>query len=74
MILVEHDVFSDRFDHDLLLDAFLEIEDKIMFGSDFPNIPYDYSLALKSIHDLPVGEETKEKIFWKNAKKFYNLS
>ncbi|HME53769.1 MAG TPA: amidohydrolase family protein [Candidatus Lokiarchaeia archaeon] len=74
MVLMNHGIFSDRFDPDTMLDAFLEIQDHVMFGSDFPNIPYDYTLALQSIDALPVSDAVKEKIAWKNAARFYNLT
>lgn len=73
MVLMHHGIFSDRFDMDTMLDALLDIQDHVMFGSDFPNIPYDYTLALKSIKDLPVDDDVKEKIAWKNAARFYGL-
>ncbi|MHA1682148.1 MAG: amidohydrolase family protein [Promethearchaeota archaeon] len=73
MILVAHNLFSDEFNFDELLDAFLDVQDRIMFGSDFPNIPYDYSLAIQSIIDLPVSDAIREKIFWRNVTKFYDL-
>ncbi|MHA1794133.1 MAG: amidohydrolase family protein [Promethearchaeota archaeon] len=73
MILVKHDLFPDKFKMNVMIDAFLSIQDKIMFGSDFPNIPYDYKKSLESIQDLPVNESVKKKIFWENACDFYNI-
>ena len=48
-------------------------QDRVMFGSDFPNIPYDYSVGIQSIMDLPVNDRVKEKIFVKNALTFYSM-
>nr|MDO8114131.1 amidohydrolase family protein [Candidatus Sigynarchaeota archaeon] len=73
MVLVQHLPFPDRFNKETMLDALLEIQDHVMFGSDFPNIPYDYDLSLASIEDLPVDLKVKEKLWWKNAVKFYGL-
>ena len=47
--------------------------DRLLYGSDFPNIPYDYDLAIKSITSLPVSDEVKEKMLWRNAARFYGL-
>jgi hypothetical protein len=65
--------FPDRFDFETMLDAFLEIQDHVMFGSDFPNIPYRYDVALNSISGLQIPEDTKHKIYFDNAAKFYGL-
>jgi uncharacterized protein len=47
--------------------------DRILFGSDFPNIPYDYEEAVASIVRLELGEEITEKIFYGNAARLFNL-
>jgi uncharacterized protein len=49
------------------------IQNNIMFGSDFPNIPHNYTKSIQSVENLPVNQEIKKKIFYQNAKQFYNL-
>lgn len=73
MIFIDHKLFYDKFDENTTFDDLLDIQDRIMFGSDFPNIPYDYSKSIESIINLPVPEDVKSKIFYKNAINFYNL-
>ncbi|GEM_PF-232371 len=42
--------------------------DKIMFGSDFPY--EDFKGAVDFIKSLPISDEDKDKIFYKNAEKY----
>ena len=46
--------------------------DRLMFGSDFPmwNPVSEYEQLCK----LPLTEEEKEKIFWKNAIKVFDIA
>jgi len=60
-------------DLDLSLDRIEELQDNIMFGSDFPNIPHPYSVAINAIKNLSINQKIKDKILFKNAQKFYNL-
>ncbi len=73
MILVQHGLFDDGFKDTLLLDDMLRIKNRIMFGSDFPNIPYSYQKAVESIERLPVGDDVKRAIYFDNAVRFYGL-
>jgi predicted TIM-barrel fold metal-dependent hydrolase len=50
-----------------------ELQDRIMFGSDYPNIPFNYKVCIDSILKLGLNKEILEKIFWKNASIFYKL-
>ncbi|MFX0102019.1 MAG: amidohydrolase family protein [Candidatus Hodarchaeota archaeon] len=74
MVLIDHDLFPVKgAEQDPGIDQLLEIQDHVMFGSDFPNIPYDFSIGIESILQLPVDEPVKEKILFKNALSFYNI-
>lgn len=73
MIFIDHGLFDDRFLEGRTIDDLLDIQDKIMFGSDFPNVPYPYEDAIESIERLPVDDEVKEKIFHENATRLYDL-
>ena len=54
-------------------DFFLHFQDKILFGSDFPNIPYKYSNQIDSIKNLKLGDEFEQKVFGANALKLLSL-
>ena len=45
-----------------------DLGDRILFGSDFPNIPYGYAHALQSITQLPgVDDDWLRGVFYRNA-------
>ncbi|NMC05372.1 MAG: amidohydrolase [Candidatus Lokiarchaeota archaeon] len=73
MIMIKHRLFPDKFGKAFTVDDLLGIQDRVMFGSDFPNIPYDYDLAINSITSLPASEAVREKMLWRNAARFYGL-
>lgn len=43
---------------------------KIFFGSDFPGICHSYDKSIEVIEKLPLTDEEKSNIFYKNANKF----
>lgn len=66
MNCVHHELFSNscpgrRF--------FIDHQDRILFGSDFPNIPYEYSYQVEAIKKLGLGKSVEIKIFKDNAVK-----
>ncbi|MFX1451495.1 MAG: amidohydrolase family protein [Promethearchaeota archaeon] len=56
-----------------LLSFIEENNDKILFGSDFPNIPYDYIESINGLLSLNLSKKTYKKIFYENAKKLFIL-
>ena len=46
---------------------------KILFGSDFPNIPYSYADALRVLTDLDVGDDWLRKVLYENAAALFGL-
>lgn len=49
-----------------------DMRDRIVFGSDFPNIPYDYMEALRSITRLPgVDDYWLRAVFYGNAARLF---
>jgi predicted TIM-barrel fold metal-dependent hydrolase len=44
-----------------------ELADKVLLGSDFPNIPYPYAHQLESLERLGLGEDWLRKVCWSNA-------
>jgi uncharacterized protein len=47
--------------------------DRIMYGSDFPNIPYPWDRELKELKATGVSQDTVERISYKNAVDFFSL-
>jgi len=46
---------------------------KVLFGSDFPNIPYPLSHAVNGIGALPLSAEAKRRILYDNAAELFGL-
>lgn len=45
-----------------------QLGDRILFGSDFPNIPHGYSEAMRSITRLPgIDDDWLRGVFYENA-------
>lgn len=45
-----------------------QLGDRILFGSDFPNIPYGYADAMRSITQLPgIDDDWLRAVFYQNA-------
>lgn len=64
--------FTDFFEElaafpDELRPRLTDLADKILLGSDFPNIPYPYAHQIESLERLGMGEEWLRKVCWHNA-------
>lgn len=55
------------------LDDLAGLADKVVFGTDFPNIPYPYLHALDSVLDLSMGVEWERKVLHDNAARLLRL-
>jgi uncharacterized protein len=54
-------------------DFFLAHEDRMLFGSDFPNIPYEYDDQVASLRGLGLGPRAEAKLFGGNAARLLGL-
>ncbi|MFI1919224.1 amidohydrolase family protein [Nocardia sp. NPDC020380] len=50
-----------------------ELGDRILFGSDFPNIPYTYGHALTALERLELGEDWLRRVCHDNAAREFGL-
>ena len=51
-----------------------DLGDRILFGSDFPNIPYGYADAMRAIVDLDVGDDAwLADVFYRNGARLFGL-
>ncbi len=65
--------FTDFFEVDApfareLRPRLLDLADRILLGSDFPNIPYPYAHQLEALERLELGDEWLRKVCWGNAR------
>lgn len=52
----------------------LALADKVLFGSDFPNIPYSYRHAVESVVNLGLGPQWSRKVLHDNAARLFDLT
>jgi hypothetical protein len=52
----------------------LGLSGKVLFGTDFPNIPYSYSHQLTSIIQLDLGDDWIRAVCWSNAAALFHES
>jgi len=50
-----------------LFPRLVERADRVLLGSDFPNIPYEYAHQLESLERLGLGAVWLRKVCWENA-------
>jgi len=50
-----------------LLPRLAALGDRVLLGSDFPNIPYPYAHQLEALERLGLGEDWLRKVCWENA-------
>jgi uncharacterized protein len=51
----------------------LEFQDRVVFGSDFPNIPYRWETAVQAILDLRLGRALERKLLYTNAARLLDI-
>lgn len=62
------------FDPSTIADAtFVELSDSIMYGSDFPNIPYPYRAERAELLERDLPEDTYRDIFYRTATEFLGV-
>jgi uncharacterized protein len=49
------------------------LRDKVLFGSDFPSIPYAYAHQLQALHRLDLGEEWLRAVLWHNGARLFTV-
>jgi predicted TIM-barrel fold metal-dependent hydrolase len=55
------------------LGGLIEFQDRILFGSDFPNLPYEYPTAVEGLLALGLGRGIEDKLLYANAARLFNL-
>jgi predicted TIM-barrel fold metal-dependent hydrolase len=54
-----------------LLPRVRALGDKVLLGSDFPNIPYAYAEQLSALAGLGMGEDWLRRVCWDNAVRLF---
>ena len=50
------------------------VQDRVLYGSDFPNIPYAVQSGVEAILDLRLGRALEEKLLCTNAARLFGLN
>jgi len=50
-----------------LLPRLAGLRDKVLLGSDFPNIPYEYAHQVEALERLDLGDDWLRAVLWENA-------
>ncbi len=66
-------VITDYFQFEGKIDLGSYRSDRIMYGSDFPNIPYAWDRELKVLNEADISRDGMEKISGKNAADFFSI-
>jgi len=48
--------------------------DRIIFGTDFPNLPYAWDREIRRLSELKLSDTVLERILGKNALEFYSIT
>ena len=52
----------------------LALQDKIMFGTDFPNIPYVYAHQVEVLQRLDLGDDWMRSVLWHNGAELFGVA
>ncbi|MET1037652.1 MAG: amidohydrolase family protein [Aeromicrobium sp.] len=50
-----------------------ELQDKILFGTDFPNIPYEYGHQIEVLQRLDLGDDWMRSVLWGNGAALFGV-
>ncbi|MBF0260158.1 MAG: amidohydrolase [Desulfamplus sp.] len=64
---------TDYLPFESLPDLDLMRSDRIMYGSDFPNIPFAWDRELKTLANSNLSDDKLKKISWENAANFFAI-
>jgi predicted TIM-barrel fold metal-dependent hydrolase len=56
-----------------LLPRLAAVGDRVLLGSDFPNIPYPYAHQLEALERLGLGEDWLRRVCWSNAAELFGV-
>ena len=51
-----------------------QLEDRVVLGADFPNIPYAYALQLQALERLGLGDDWLRSVCWHNGTRLLGIA
>jgi predicted TIM-barrel fold metal-dependent hydrolase len=67
-------VLANFFDVKVEREKLVQHADRILYGSDYPHIPYDMEQEIRAITDMDLGEEATRKILFENATRLFPIT
>ena len=52
----------------------LGLQDKVLFGTDFPNIPYEYAHQIEVLDRLDLGDDWMRSVLWHNGAELFGVT
>ncbi|MFW9938580.1 MAG: amidohydrolase family protein [Candidatus Thorarchaeota archaeon] len=74
MIYIPNNIFPERGPKRPKPKELISYQDRILFGSDFPNIPYDYENSTRGLLEFDLPRSFYENIFLNNAKRIFKVN
>jgi len=74
MVFIPNNIFPERKVKQPIKEELISFQNRILFGSDFPNIPYDYKKSTKGLLEFGFHKDFYIKIFYENAKKIFKIN
>lgn len=56
-----------------VIDEFGDLGDRILLGTDFPNVPYAYAEQLAALEDFGLGDEWLRAVCWYNGERLFHM-
>ncbi|HET7683978.1 MAG TPA: amidohydrolase family protein [Marmoricola sp.] len=56
-----------------LLSRLLDLQDRVLLGTDFPTIPYPYAHQLEALERLGLGDDWLRSVCWHNGARIFGL-
>ena len=69
--------FVDFWDDDRsfdVVDRLVELQSRVLFGSDFPNIPYAYAHQVEALVRLGLGDDWMRDVLWHNGARLFGAT
>jgi hypothetical protein len=66
-------MLANFFDAPVNGEKLIRYADRILYGSDYPHIPYSMEREVRGILEMDLGEDVTRKIFYVNATKLFPI-
>jgi predicted TIM-barrel fold metal-dependent hydrolase len=50
-----------------------QLQDRVLFGTDFPNIPYEYAHQVEVLQRLDLGDDWMRSVLWHNGAELFGV-